>query len=401
MPFLGIVFVLTALGSWQAFITHNTWHIGDWLINYQGGFVRRGLLGELIYQLSSYTGVSPGFYVFLTQVLFNGLFLLFSFSLLKKQKYFLPYMLLIFSPFLFTFQINSFDQIESQGGYFKECIYCCLLAFVGWSAVDLKTKTFETVFYITLLFYPLAILTHESFAVFLPFLLIIYTTKVELNQKRITIISSLLSLSISTFILCLIYSGNETQVNAIYNSLASTYPVSTYGSIGWLMMPIHSAFERVLIQITYNHYFINYSLIILISIVAFIPVFKQLKFIFNNKLSSFLLLSSLVGTVILCTIAIDWGRFIRINLVSLFILSLVAGALTNQEDNKIQESSSFKTSLIILFSLVFTGVYALSWRIPNCCNYRPPISSFETNNFTWSYQPYKKIIHNIIQSINS
>ena len=30
---------------------NDSWTIGEWLINYQGGFVRRGLLGEGIYLL--------------------------------------------------------------------------------------------------------------------------------------------------------------------------------------------------------------------------------------------------------------------------------------------------------------------------------------------------------------
>ncbi|EHL32856.1 hypothetical protein [Legionella drancourtii] len=64
IPYLSIIFLLTALGSWQAFLTHSTWHMGDWLINYQGGFVRRGFLGEFIYQLANYTTINPGFYVF-------------------------------------------------------------------------------------------------------------------------------------------------------------------------------------------------------------------------------------------------------------------------------------------------------------------------------------------------
>jgi hypothetical protein len=30
---------------------HDSWSISEWLVNYGGGFVRRGLPGELIYQL--------------------------------------------------------------------------------------------------------------------------------------------------------------------------------------------------------------------------------------------------------------------------------------------------------------------------------------------------------------
>lgn len=397
IPYLSILFILTALGSWQAFLTHSTWHMGDWLINYQGGFVRRGFLGEVIYQLATYTTINPGFYVFLIQVFLNGCFLFCSFLLLRKQKTLLPYLLLIFSPFLFMFQINSFDQIESQGGYFKESIYCCLIAVVGWSAVAYEEKKFTALFYVILLFYPLAILTHEAFAIFLPMLLIIYLAKIELNTKRCLIIMGLLSLSLVSFVLSLIFSGDKTQVLAIYNSLLPQYPVSTYGSIGWLMMPLQTAIKRVLLQINYSHYFRNYSLIILLSLLAFIPVFRQLTFIFKNKISCLLFLLSLAGTVCLCCIAIDWGRFIRIILVTLFIFSLVAGPLMNEENKTINKDVS---ALFIVLSLGFILSYALLWRIPNCCNYRPPISGFKNNNLRWSYQPYKKIIHALIQTIN-
>ncbi|EHL32858.1 hypothetical protein [Legionella drancourtii] len=270
------------------------------------------------------------------------------------------------------------------------------MAFVGWSAATYEEKTFTTLFYVILLFYPLAILTHEAFAIFLPMLLMIYLAKIKLNAKRGCIIMSLLSLSVVSFVLCLIFSGDKTQVIAIYNSLLPKYPVSTYGSIGWLMVPMQTAVKRVLLQINYSHYFRNYSLIILLSLLAFIPLLSQLKFIFKNKLSRLLFLLSLAGTILLCCIAIDWGRFIRIILVTLFILSLVAGALMNEEDKTTKSISM----LFIALSLGFILIYALLWRIPNCCNYRPPISGFQSNNLLWSYPPYKKIIKAIIQTIN-
>lgn len=37
----------------------NTWSVGEWLINYQGGFVRRGLPGEIIFQLASHASLPP------------------------------------------------------------------------------------------------------------------------------------------------------------------------------------------------------------------------------------------------------------------------------------------------------------------------------------------------------
>ena len=38
--------------------TNDSWTIGEWLINYQGGFVRRGFLGEGIYLFSTATKIS-------------------------------------------------------------------------------------------------------------------------------------------------------------------------------------------------------------------------------------------------------------------------------------------------------------------------------------------------------
>lgn len=37
----------------------NNWGYTEFLINYQGGFIRRGLLGELLFQFSRFSGVSP------------------------------------------------------------------------------------------------------------------------------------------------------------------------------------------------------------------------------------------------------------------------------------------------------------------------------------------------------
>ncbi|KTD71215.1 hypothetical protein [Legionella tucsonensis] len=399
-PYLVLIFILTALGSWQAFLTHSKWHMGDWLINYQGGFVRRGLLGELLYQLPEYSSVSLGFYAFLCLIIFNALFLLFSFLLLKKQAFLSPYILLIFSPFIFAFPVNSFDHFESQGGYFKDCIYCCALAFIGWSAVAHQEKTFEKIYYFTLLCYPLIILTHEVFAIFLPYIVVVYLTKVKLNRKRVVLNLSLISLSIMSFVLCIVFKGNDIQATAIYKSLLTRYPVTMNGSIGWLGAPMKIAIERVLIQIHSNSYFKIYGVILLFASIAFLPVMQQLKFVFKNKISLFLCLIALIGTLVLCCIAIDWGRFIRFNLVSLFILSLVGGALMPRKSEELKPNhriNSYRTGYLFYIGVfLFTISYALLWRIPSCCNYRPPISDLSTNNLIWTYQTYKKIIYDIV-----
>ena len=116
--FFALVLLATLAGAMYGYVTHNPWLLGDWLINYQGGMIRRGFLGEVIYQLAHFTHINPGIYAVAFQIFFYIIFFVFSFALLKRQHSLLPYAFLIFSPFIFTFQINGLT-----GGFRKEIIY--------------------------------------------------------------------------------------------------------------------------------------------------------------------------------------------------------------------------------------------------------------------------------------
>ena len=53
---------------------NDSWTIGEWLINYEGGFVRRGLLGEALYLFSIATKISPIFIIWLIFIKKNILY---------------------------------------------------------------------------------------------------------------------------------------------------------------------------------------------------------------------------------------------------------------------------------------------------------------------------------------
>lgn len=368
IPYLFLVFAITIWGAWDGYISNNSWKIGDWLINYQGGFVRRGFLGEIILQLSLFTDINPGFYVFLLQVILYFCFFVFSFLLLKQQQSLIPYIILLFSPFLFAFQVH-----DIQGGYRKEIIYIALLAFIAWSARFHKIKTFETIFFLTLLLYPVVILSHEMLAVFLPYIIVIYILRVELNTKRVIIITFLVSLSLLSFVISFINSGSEEQVIAIINSLGKHAP--TGGAIQWLSRSTAYGMQTVLYSISEYHYIECYSFATLLSLVAYVPILDKLKSLFNNRLALLLVLLSIFGSIGLFFIALDWGRFIYIHLVSLFVLSLITDnfiSLSQSKEsvkiliiNKLMNITKMKNSLILVFIVLMIG-YSLLWHLPHC-----------------------------------
>jgi hypothetical protein len=316
--FFALVFITTVVGALSGYLEHNPFKMGDWLINYQGGMIRRGFLGEVFYRLAHFTHINPGLYVYIFQIFFYAVFFFFAYALLKKQQVLLPYALLIFSPFIFTFQING-----PLGGFRKEIIYFALLAFVTWSAIAREYKTFEKIFFTTLLFYPAVILTHEMLAIFLPYLLVVYLSVTTLTNKKLFIITLLLFPSIASFIVAISYTGTFTQVAEITNSIARENYSSIGGGFDWIGKDTSYGIAQVIEHLK-DRYYAYYIFMAAFALLAYISIYGKLKLIIKNKLSLLLILISLIGSVGLFIVAIDWGRFIYIHLVSIFLLSLIS-----------------------------------------------------------------------------
>ena len=80
--FLLLIFLLFSHYVYQAnkfSYLNNGWLIGDWLINYEGGFVRRGFSGEFFLLLNGYLNIELNRLVFYFQFLIASIFFIFSF----------------------------------------------------------------------------------------------------------------------------------------------------------------------------------------------------------------------------------------------------------------------------------------------------------------------------------
>ena len=89
-------------------------------LNYQGGFVRRGLLGEIFIHLNRIFFISPIFFFSSILFLIHSLNLFLFFKIIKKSK--LPIELLIiilFSPALFFFPIYDFNMFFIKDVFVK------------------------------------------------------------------------------------------------------------------------------------------------------------------------------------------------------------------------------------------------------------------------------------------
>jgi len=82
--FLIIVVTISQITKFYSFYEeYSAWQYADWIINYQGGFIRRGFIGEILYNIYYLFGVDLDFLVL---ILVNLLFLICSIFLFKSLE---------------------------------------------------------------------------------------------------------------------------------------------------------------------------------------------------------------------------------------------------------------------------------------------------------------------------
>ena len=85
--FIIYLFLLFSFGIFWLYTKHlvgNDSTISEWFINYQGGFTKRGLIGEISFYIAKYFDLSLRFVIFLFQSLIYLIFLILIYRFFKK-----------------------------------------------------------------------------------------------------------------------------------------------------------------------------------------------------------------------------------------------------------------------------------------------------------------------------
>lgn len=103
----------------------NPWSIGDWLINYSGGFVRRGLTGALILLLHRATAAPLAWVAFSLQTTVFLLFLACVYLLLQRIRWSWLIAAVLLSP-----ATLSYTVLDSTSGFRKEILVFAALSLI-------------------------------------------------------------------------------------------------------------------------------------------------------------------------------------------------------------------------------------------------------------------------------
>lgn len=343
-------FLLTAVLGYGHYVSLHNWVIGDWLINYQAGFVRRGLTGELLFSLYQLTGLSPPLLTLFLQLSCYLIFLTVSFALVKNDQQPSVYLLLVASPFILFFQV-----MDPYGGFRKEILYIALLAVNCWSVCYATDKSRQVIFVVTMVLYPLLILSHEMLAVFMPILFIVHKDWLLSRSQGFKLVALLsIAVSCAAFLSALLFQGDKAMAGSICNSLGAFCPQG--GAITWLQYGSDRGLHEVTTKVLSTDYLTSFAAMVLLSGLAYLPIKNRLRPLLCDPLNWLFLLPAMAGTLVLMLFAVDWGRFLYIWCVTFFLLSFLFA------DKKAEQQPAAGMAISVPYVILLLA-YFLSWRM--------------------------------------
>lgn len=179
--------------------------MAEWVINYQGGFTRRGFLGEFVFQISQLFDLQLrktflGFQILIYLIYFYGIY-----NLFKKINFNYIFALAIFSPLFFLFSLAEQEALGRKDIFMFLVFVLNFLIFFKF-----QNKTYNYLyFYIS---FPIVFLTHEIYIIYIGYFLT-FLILIEENINLKFFIKFILVLIFISFFLNMIISNEFTSEN--------------------------------------------------------------------------------------------------------------------------------------------------------------------------------------------
>jgi len=318
--YLSILFLFSVFFLYQKHDVANDSTISEWLINYEGGFTKRGLIGQLSIYLSNFFIVKLRDTIFVLQTLLVGTYFFLIYNLLKNILYNKIFIFAIFTPIFILYPIAEIEVLARKEIFIF--IYLLIYTFI-----PIRKKKYK--FYYKFFLFPVAILIWEPIIFFILFFF--FLDLIENNIKKINKLFFFQIISYFPSILLALYIAlnpiSEESHNLMKSSLMENFNENCYMSCELLKtkssiyQQFQGNFDKYSIEV-----FVRYILIIIIGfgplfILLFNSKLKNKIFFldkFNNLLFPYLILLSPV--IFLFAMGYDWGRWVNIS----YVISIIS-----------------------------------------------------------------------------
>jgi hypothetical protein len=377
----------------------NIWPVTEWLVNYQGGFVRRGLIGEFLLTISDpIRGVLPNLYRFVlsSYIFYIAIFFaVYASAKIKNNRVLILALLIQGGIYHMGISADFYTRKENLFLIFFGLL-CLLYINASEKAGEAKKKRLIWLVLLPIIFGPLLILIHEAY-LFMSFpltaLLLFIVCKENPSYVYLRYGFVLyVGICLLFFIICSIHHGDVVLAQAIWDSLpwvdrvklSPSAPYSQFAaisSIGWSLGQHLSTIYGVFITGgVYIWIFFIVGNVLTLGVIASLiyPISAESR---PKRIYGLLVIGLIVSSAMFL-IAADWGRWIAFmsNQLLLFMFALSTSTFSKEE-----EKSKFLLSLMIysqkiapkyLFYIVL--VYGLIFQMPECCVQYPNIFAFQS-----------------------
>ena len=368
--FLYLFFIKISYNQHHSF--DHTWSTADWFISYAGGFVRRGLLGELINFLYISVDINPLSFLYkLRSGVYLSICLLF-FAIAVRKNIQLIEMVLVLSPWSFMFELN--DPIA--GGRKESLLILVFLMFSilvlikrRWSEDQVANPFYSTsIFWFLVFWLPVLTLAHEALFFFFGYFLILLILSKKSGGLYLEFIVPFF-ISVAILVLIYFFKGNAQQANLIcarliewgYNKELCAGSVSAIGHYDFQIM---SQYKRTLLI---------YMGLIFIPILCYgYSAYEQAV---RNKML-LLSVSATLPTLVVFVVAQDWGRWLHISGLLLFITLFVA-----KPEQPIPKRLA--EPILFFFLIVNPIFYIAYWQMPTAAAQFYEWGRFSNDLYYW------------------
>ena len=289
----------------------------EWLINYEGGYVRKGLLGQIIFNISNTLNIELKFIILFFQAAIYSIYFFLFYLALSKIKINFFWILIIFSPILFSYPLIELMVLGRKDTF-------VISLFLIFSIINYKSL--NSLFFYFIVFFGTSSLIHEVTILYIfHYLLVIYLyTRLifKIKIKKIYIIGLLI------FIFLLLYLNlhlhNFVVLEDIINSYSFEKGIITKdsGAFSHLGPTVGVAFLIIINKIKFINV-LQFSFIFILNSIPFLYFVKFKKFenlkLFSTKNIFFIFF---ILSLPVYGLLYDWGRVIHIN-YNFFIILLL------------------------------------------------------------------------------
>lgn len=358
--YLSLICILSFVFLHNSYLLETNNSMAEWVINYQGGFGRRGLAGELFLKIADITNLN------LKTVILYFLFLIISiyhyllFTFIKNIKFNLYFISIILSPLFVIFPIAELEALGRK----DILIPISFLIFV----FIYQNFSFKILFFSLFLIYSILLLTHEVSIFYLPFFYFILFFKLKnVNFKNFIFI-----LIITLYFLLIIYllinfTHTKLSIEKMCNILNLNY--NTNCGLGAFVLD-RTLKDNIseLGSLTFFDILRAIWIFIIGSIGLLILFFYTSKaHIFQSKVLKKIKLKHIFMLVFLPTlvpffIAVDWGRWFNLSYTMTILFYFFC------YKSHIIKIDEFKNPIFLsyiekknLWVCIFLFVFCLSW----------------------------------------